>query len=190
MKAYISPSTQEKNLTALGDTEENIMHKITDALMPMLKEVGIDALRGLKTDSLTQMVRQSDLFGADIHVAIHSNAHDGKSRGCEIFHYKGSKNGKKLADSIYKYIEPLTPTADRKVKENNTFYELKETSAPAVLIEVDFHDTYEGAKWIDANIQPIAEAITKGICDYFGIAYKNDPYKIAIEQIKIIVANL
>jgi N-acetylmuramoyl-L-alanine amidase len=121
MKAYISPSTQEKNLTALGDTEENIMHKIADALMPMLKETGIDALRGLKTDSLSQMVRQSDLFGADIHVAIHSNAHDGKSRGCEIFHYKGSKEGKRLADSIYKYIEPLTPTADRKVKENTTF---------------------------------------------------------------------
>jgi N-acetylmuramoyl-L-alanine amidase len=136
------------------------------------------------------MLRQSDLFGADIHLAIHSNAHDGKSRGCEIFYYKGSKNGKKLADSIYKYIELLTPTADREVKENSTFYELRETNAFAVLIEVDFHDTYEGAKWIDTNIQPIAEAIAKGICDYFGISYKNDPYKLAIEQIKRIIDKL
>ena len=190
MKAYISPSTQEHNITALGNTEENIMHKVTDALMPMLKGVGIDALRGQKTDSLTQMVRESNLFKPEIHVAIHSNAHDGKSRGCEVYHYKGSKNGKRLADTIYKYMEPLTPTKDRGVKENTSFYELKKTHAPAVLIEVDFHDNYEGAKWIDANIFPIAEAIAKGVCDYFGIAYKNDPYKAAVEQIKKIVSNL
>lgn len=190
MKAYISPSTQENNRTALGNTEENIMHKIADELVPMLKESGIEILRGAKSDSLAQMVRQSDLFNADIHVAIHSNAHDGKSRGCEVYHYKGSKNGKNLAESIYKYMEPLTPTKDRGVKENASFYELRETNAPAVLIEVDFHDNYEGAKWIDANIYNIAEAIAKGICEYFGIAYKNDPYKAAVEQIKRIVANL
>jgi N-acetylmuramoyl-L-alanine amidase len=190
MKAYISPSTQEHNITALGNTEENIMHKVTDALMPMLKGVGIDALRGQKTDSLTQMVRESNLFNADIHVAIHSNAHDGKSRGCEIYYYKGSKNGKRLADNIYKYMEPLTPTADRGVKENESFYELKNTNCPAVLIEVDFHDNYEGAKWIDDNIYNIAEAIAKGMCEYLGISFKEDKYKAAIEQIKRIVANL
>lgn len=190
MKAYISPSTQEHNITALGNTEENIMHKVTDALMPMLKEVGIDALRGQKTDSLAQMVRESNLFNADIHVAIHSNAHDGKSRGCEVFHYPNSKDGKRLAESIYKYIEPLTPTADRGIKTSNSYYELKETDAPAVIVEVDFHDTYEGAKWIDDNIYNIAEAIAKGICEYLGVSFKEDKYKVAIEQIKRIVSDL
>lgn len=190
MKGYISPSTQEHNKTALGDTEENIMHKVTDELVPLLKSVGLEILRGQKTDTLSQMVRQSDLFGADFHVAIHSNAHDGKSRGCEIFHYPNSVNGKKLAESIYKYLEPLTPAKDRGIKTSNVYYELKETHAPAVIVEVDFHDTIEGAKWIDENIYPIAEAIAKGICDYCGISFQHDPYKLAIEQIKKIVANL
>jgi len=190
MKTYISPSTQEHNKTALGNTEENIMHKVADELVPLLKSAGLETFKGEKSDSLTQMVRQSNLLNVACHVAIHSNAHDGKSRGCEVYHYKGSKNGKRLADTIYKYMEPLTPTADRKVKENTSFYELKETHAPAVLIEVDFHDNYEGAKWIDANIYNIAEAIAKGICEYFGIAYKSDPYKSAVEQIKRIVSNL
>lgn len=190
MKGYISPSTQEHNKTALGDTEENIMHKITDELVPLLKNTGIEVLRGQKSDTLTQMVRQSNLFNANFHVAIHSNAHDGKSRGCEIFHYPNSVKGMRLANAIYKYMEPLTPTADRKVKPSNLYYELKETHAPAVIVEVDFHDNYEGAKWIDENIFPIAEAIAKGICDYCGMSYKNDPYKNAIEQIKKIVANL
>ena len=59
------------------------------------------------------MVRESNLFKPEIHVAIHSNAHDGKSRGCEVFHYPKAKDGKRLADNIYKYMEPLTPTTDR-----------------------------------------------------------------------------
>lgn len=190
MRIYISPSTQEKNITALGNTEENIMHKVADELVPLLKSAGFEVFKGEKSDTLSQMVRQSNLLNVACHVAIHSNAHDGKTRGCEVYHYKGSKNGKNLAESIYKYMEPLTPTKDRGVKENASFYELRETNAPAALIEVDFHDNYEGAKWIDANIYNIAEAIAKGICEYFGIAYKNDPYKLAVEQIKKIVANL
>jgi N-acetylmuramoyl-L-alanine amidase len=190
MKIYISPSTQEHNKTALGNTEENIMHKVADELAPLLKKIGFEVLSAKKTDTLQQMVRESNLYKPLIHVAIHSNAHDGKSRGCEIYHFKGSKNGQRLANDIYKYMEPLTPTSDRKVKENTSFYELKETDAPAVLIEVDFHDNYEGAKWIDENIYPIAEAIAKGICDYCGISFQQDPYKVAIQEIKKIVTNL
>ena len=190
MKVYISPSTQEHNITALGNTEENIMHKVADELVPLLKNAGFEVFKGEKQDTLAQMVRQSNLLNVACHVAIHSNAHDGKTRGCEVYHYKGSKNGKNLAESIYKYMEPLTPTADRGVKENASFYELKETHAPAVIVEVDFHDNYEGAKWIDANIFPIAEAIAKGIYEHCGIPYKEDKYKAAIEQIKKIVSNL
>ena len=190
MRIYISPSTQEKNITALGNTEENIMHKVADELVPLLKSAGLEVFKGEKTDTLAQMVRQSNLLNVACHVAIHSNAHDGKTRGCEIFHFPNSAKGKKLAESIYKYIEPLTPTKDRGIKTSNVYYELKETNSPAVIVEVDFHDNYEGAKWIEANIFPIAEAIAKGICDYCGVSYKNDPYKAAVEQIKRIVANL
>ena len=45
---YIPLHHRNTILTALGNTEENIMHKVADALMPMLKESGIDALRGQK----------------------------------------------------------------------------------------------------------------------------------------------
>jgi N-acetylmuramoyl-L-alanine amidase len=189
-KAYVAPSTQEKNITALGNTEENVMHKIADALVPMLIESNFDVLRGKKSDTLEQMIRQSDLFAADMHVAIHSNAHDGKSRGCEIFYYPTSTKGKKLAEAIYKYMEPLTPTADRKVKPNAGYKELKDTKAPAVIVEVDFHDNYEGAKWIESNILPIAEAIAQGMCDYAGTPLKKNPYQQAVTEIKRILEAL
>jgi N-acetylmuramoyl-L-alanine amidase len=189
-RAYISPSTQEKNLTALGDTEENIMHKIADELVPLLKDSGIEIFRGKKDQSLAQMVYESNNLAVDCHVAIHSNAYNEKARGCEVFHYPNSVKGEKLADAIYKYMEPLTPTADRKVQVNSTYYELKNTKAPAVIVEVDFHDSYEGATWINQNIYPIAEAIAEGICEYLGVPLRKNPYRKAIMDIKRIVESL
>lgn len=192
MKVYISPSTQEKNMTALGTTEEYMMHLIADELVQLLQDSGLMVYRGKKEQTLQQMVAESNRLKVDAHIAIHSNATgtNEKARGCEVFHYPSSTKGIKLANYIYEYIEALTPTADRGVKTSNVYYELVYTNAPAVIIEVDFHDNHEGAKWIMDNIYLIAEAIAQGICDYFNIHLKKNPYKEAIEQIKAILEGL
>ncbi len=41
-------------------------------------------------------------------------------------------------------------------------------------VEVEFHDTADGAKWIIENTKTIGEAICKGVCNYFGVTYKSD----------------
>lgn len=179
-------------MTALGTTEEYMMHLIADELVQLLHDSGLMVYRAKKEQTLQQMVAESNRLKVDAHIAIHSNATgtNEKARGCEVFHYPSSTNGIKLANCIYKYIEVLTPTTDRGVKENNAYYELVCTSAPAVIIEVDFHDNLEGAKWIMDNIYNIAEAIGKGICDYFNIPLKKNPYRQAIEKIKKILEGL
>lgn len=55
---------------------------------------------------------------------------------------------------------------------NPSLSELNSTKAVAVYLEVEFHDTVEGAKWIIENTKTIGEAICKGVCNYFGITYK------------------
>ena len=193
MKVYISPSTQEGNKTALGGTEEQLMHEIADELTPLLVYNNIEIVRGRKEQTLAQMVIESNNNKVDIHVALHSNAYNTKTRGCEVYYYSTSTNGAKLAKCIYNYLESLTPTADRGLKHGNHLYEVANTKAPAVLIEVDFHDNYEGANWISDNKANIAEAIAKGICDYFGIKYKSpivetsDKYKKVLINIKKMV---
>ncbi len=190
MKVYISPSTQEGNKTALGISEEQLMHELADELIPLLVYNNMEVIRGRKEQTLAQMVAESNNNKVDIHVALHSNAYNTKTRGCEIYHYSTSTKSAKLARCIYNYLEPLTPTADRGLKHGNHLYEVAKTKAPAVLIEIDFHDNYEGAKWISDNKASIAEAIAKGICDYFGIKYKSpivetsDKYKKVLINIK------
>ena len=54
------------------------------------------------------------------------------------------------------------------------YYELRRTRAPAVLIEVAFHDNPQDAQFIMDHIYEIGVAIAKGILEYFGIPYRED----------------
>ena len=38
-------------------------------------------------------------------------------------------------------------------------------------MEVDFHDNKEAAKWLTENPEAVGEALCKGICDHFKVAY-------------------
>jgi N-acetylmuramoyl-L-alanine amidase len=49
---------------------------------------------------------------------------------------------------------------------------LVNTKAPAALVEIEFHDSIEGATWIVNNKAAIAEAIAKGVCDFLGVQFK------------------
>ena len=170
MKIYLSPSLQEDNI-GTGDygTEQKRMNELCTILSPMLKKYGHTVYRNTPDMTLTKAINDSNNKKVDIHIALHSNGFNGTIQGAEIFHNKGSVKGKKLATDIYKYIESITLTIDRGVKESSTLGELKYTIAPAVIIEVGFHDNIKDANWIINNIPLIAESITKGINDYAGI---------------------
>jgi N-acetylmuramoyl-L-alanine amidase len=166
---YISPSTQENNI-GVGNygTEERRMNQIADIVVPMLKYNNFTVYRNRPEMTLRQVVEDSNRRNVDAHIAIHSNA--GGGRGGEVFYT--SSSGKVLAADIYKYIVPLTPTSDRGIKPTDGLYEVTRTRAVAALIEIAFHDNREDAVFILNNMSAIAEAIVKGICDYFNVPFR------------------
>lgn len=170
-RVYISPSTQEHNIGAGSyGTEEKQMNLIADTVVQLLQYNHLEVYRNKPTMTLAQAVEDSNSKNPDIHFAIHSNAGGGRARGGEVFYT--SEKGKKLASAVYKYLEPLTPTADRGVKKHEHLYELNKTEAVASLTEVAFHDNPEDAAFIMTHIQELGEAIAHGICDYFGVEFK------------------
>ena len=177
-KVYLSPSTQEKNIGAGSyGSEEKRCNQIADVVQNELKRHGVVVYRNKPTMTLTQVVADANKTDADIEFAIHTNAFDKKSRGCEVFCHRKGGEGEKLAKAVYKQISAITPTGDRGVKEGYNFYNGKPmyepcyTKMPAALIEIDFHDNPDSAKWIIENIEEIGIAIAKGILNYFGIKY-------------------
>lgn len=169
---FLSPSTQEFNV-GVGDygTEEYRMNRIADIVEELLKKQGYTVYRNDPNEKLSEAVRKSNEIKPDVHVALHSNA-SGKgfdAQGPEIFANRPDTPGDRLANAIYDEIIKIYPYKDkgRGVLFTSTLYEIIRTNAPAVLLEVAFHDNVNDANWIINNEGEIAQAIVDGINNYF-----------------------
>lgn len=170
-KVYISPADQSANKYAYGDTNEAIQcRRIADALEKALKRCGVE-VRNNKTDGMAVRCEESDAWGADLHVAIHTNAYNAQVTGTRIFCYSKTSKGYKAAHAIFDTLAPVTPGTSENVSVNATLYETRVPAAPTAYVECEFHDVPEMAKWIIENVATIGEAICEGICKYFGEKY-------------------
>jgi N-acetylmuramoyl-L-alanine amidase len=170
-KIYISPSSQTTNKYAKGNTTEAIQcRKIAVALVPALERCGFDAMTNLTGDMYAR-TSESNKWGADLHVPIHTNAHNKKVMGTRLFSYDLKGEGYKACKAIMATLAPITPGTSDSITANKSLYEVKKANAPTAYIEVGFHDNVTEALWIIDNTEAIAETICKGICKYFSVPY-------------------
>lgn len=175
-KVYLSPSTQEYNQTALGNSEEYYMNLIADAMIPYLRSSGIQYIRNTPDMTAASSIVQSNESNVDLHVAIHSNAAPeaaaGTYRGTDVYYAPAGGLSKKFADIVVKNFKKIYPIPEN-VRALPTFNlgEVLKTNAPAVLIEVAYHDNLQDMTWIANNIDPIAKAISMSITEYFGVPF-------------------
>lgn len=170
-KIYISPSSQPANSYAVGNTnEQEQCRKIAAALEKELDRCGFNAKAGLSGTMYTRTA-DSNSFGADLHLPIHTNAFNGVVAGLRIMVYKKGGEAEKIAKAIMDTLAPITPGASDGISEYPSLYEIKNSEAVCVYIEVGFHDNPEEAKWIIEHTQEIAVAIAKGLCNHYGVQY-------------------
>lgn len=171
-KIYISPSNQVGNTYATGNTNEKEQcHKIAKACVDYLERKGF-SVKCTFNDDMYVRVKESNLFGADLHVAIHTNAtaKHNVTGGSQVLLYSFEGERKKAGQAVLDRLAPLTPgkSAERLV-EKPDFYEINSAKAMTLYCECEFHDTKEGSDFIRKNTKVIGEAIAKGICDYYGV---------------------
>ena len=181
-KIYLSPSNQNGNAYATGNTNEKVQcHKIAKACFDYLKKAGFNVMCTYNDDMYAR-VKESNAFGADMHVAIHTNAtaKHNVTGGTQILLYSVDGERKKAGQAVYDRLAPLTPgkSAERLVAKPG-FYECKAANGLTVYVEAEFHDTKEGSDFIIKNTKAIGEAIAKGICDYYGVKVIEAPEKEA-----------
>ena len=170
-KVFLSPSNQYDNVYAYGNTTEGVQcGKIADACKIALERSGVDVMLMHDEDMQTKCA-ESNKFGADLHVPIHTNAFNGSVMGTRMFCYNTGK-GMDACKAIFARVAPLSPGTSENIQVNQKLYEVRGPAAPTAYIECEFHDTVEGAKWIVENTVLIGETIARGICDYFGISFK------------------
>ena len=69
---------------------------------------------------------------------------------------------------IQSELNSLSPDHEKKIKSNDTYYILKNTQVPAVIVECGFMSNYAEAEKLssDEYQNEIAEAVTRGILHY------------------------
>ena len=170
-KVFLSPSNQYDNVYAYGNTTEGVQcGKIADACKIALERSGVDVML-MHDESMQTKCVESNKFGADLHVPIHTNAFNGKVMGTRMFCYNTGK-GMAACKAIFARVAPLSPGTSENIQVNQKLYEVRVPAAPTAYLECEFHDTVEGAKWIVENTVLIGETIARGICDYFGVTFK------------------
>ena len=170
-RIYLSPSDQNANYYAYGGTNEMVQcQRIADACEAALKRCGFEVINN-KTDTMEERVAESNRWEADLHVCIHTNAHNGVTTGTRIFSFDTSGEGYKASRAVFNVLAPKTPGTSESVTPYPALYEIRMPTAWSVYVEVDFHDVPKMAKWIIENVVLIGEAIAEGICNYYGIKF-------------------
>ena len=182
-KIYISPSSQPANTYAVGATnEQEQCRKIAAALEAALVRCGFTAKAGLSGTMYTR-VAESNAFGADLHLPIHTNAFDGKVAGLRIMVYRKGGEAEAIAQAIMDHLAPLTPGASDGISAQPQLYEIANSDAICVYVEVGFHDNPQEAQWIIDHTGEIAEAICQGLCSHYGVEYVAREQKVYRVQV-------
>nr|OON98281.1 MAG: hypothetical protein ATN36_01035 [Epulopiscium sp. Nele67-Bin005] len=104
-------------------------------------------------------------------VSVHQNAFtDPKVKGAQVFYYNDKSNGKMLATCIQSAIKSeADPNNTRPIKNSESYYLLKRTDMPSVIVECGFlTNPEEEKKLMSSEYQDkMAFAISKGIDDFF-----------------------
>ena len=160
---------------ARGYVEETVKNREAgNRLMAMLREKGhtvINCTVDKSSNDLYDRVRKANAQKLDLFVSLHLNAFKPTTSemGVETHIYNGNYDGKeanrRYAQAVQTALVQEVKWIDRKVKESN-FYVLRETVAPAMLVELGFCDSQgDMNKW---NTEKIAAALFRGIT---GTAY-------------------
>lgn len=171
-KVFLSPSNQYDNRYAYGDTTEGVQcGKIAEACKAALERSGV-TVKLMHNESMQEKCAASNAFGADLHVPIHTNAFNGTVSGTRMFYYAKGGEGWKACQAIFARLAPVTPGTSESIRADASLYEVRVPSAPTAYIECEFHDNPTASKWIVENTGLIGETIARGICDYFGVTFR------------------
>lgn len=138
-------------------------------LAECLSNAGISVKVPAFGTGMYSVVRQSNAFKPDLHICIHTNAFNGKVFGTRVFRFADSGKAYACGRLIFDGLCRLIPDGVNAYRKHTSLYELKNTVAPAVYVEVDFHDVPDRAKWLVENRERIAHNLATSICSYFGV---------------------
>ena len=149
--------------------EKEINLEIAEQVKALLEEEEIEVLMTREDDTMLAKEADTNKKVQDMKarvqkineaapalvVSIHQNSYSEESiHGAQVFYYTHSEAGKKAAEIMQKELLSVDPENTRQAKANDTYYLLKRTEVPTIIVECGFLSNYEEAeKLIDPEYQ-------------------------------------
>lgn len=93
-----------------------------------------------------------DKSNPEFTVSIHQNSyHEEAIRGAQVFYYEQSQEGKRIAECIQEELKKVDLGNRRAAKSNNSYYLLKKTEKPTLIVECGFLSNWEEAEKLNTE---------------------------------------
>lgn len=150
------------NLQIAKKVKENLEKQNMTVIMTREDDTAEDN----KTADLKKRVSLINKEKPAIAVSIHQNSYSQEAiKGAQVFYYEQSEKGKEAALLMQEELKQIDSENTREAKGNDTYYLLKKTEVPTIIVECGFlSNTQEADKLIDETYQKeLANAICDGI---------------------------
>lgn len=176
-RVFLSPSDHgkgENKCLHRGCYEDKHTRPIAEVCAKHLEASGIEVKIGTPNQTLAARCADSDNFGADLHVPIHTNAASSKSARYLMFmFYADNEKYRKLFNAVAPELEAIYPEKKEPVFDVRTdLYEVIYPNAMTLYCELGFHTNKTDCDKFIHNAEAVGKALAKGICKYFGITFK------------------
>lgn len=128
--------------------------------------------RGLADSKVEDMKTRVDIINENkpvLAVSIHQNSYEQEEIcGAQVFYYTHSTEGKSAAEYMQNSLLSVDADNKRQAKANDTYYMLKRTEVPLIIVECGFLSNREEAEKLstDEYQEKVADAICNGIETY------------------------
>lgn len=158
--------------------EKDINLQIAQKIQKLLEEQGIKvvmtredeaSLGESKVEDLKARVELINRTKPSLAASIHQNSYSDESiHGAQVFYYTHSKEGEGAAKILQEALREIEPGNHRQAKANDTYYMLKKTEVPVVIVECGFLSNQKEAEQLCSEEYQIrtAQAIVDGILEY------------------------
>ncbi len=128
-----------------------------------------EMLAGSKSEDMKERVKIMNDAKPVLVVSVHQNSYvTEQESGAQVFYYSNSEKGKVLALDLQENLKKLDTSNKREAKANDTYYILRHTEVPTVIVECGFLSNWEEAEKLTTEVyqQELALAVCDGILQY------------------------
>lgn len=154
---------KDVNLQIAKKVKTNLEKQGYTVIMTREDENGI---ANSKAEDMKERVSIINKAKPSLAVSIHQNSYPEESiHGAQVFYYTHSKEGENAAKVMQQALLAADSENKRQAKANDTYYMLKKTEVPVIIVECGFlSNSQEAEKLVSDEYQEVlSEAICEGI---------------------------